>query len=492
MLAEEFFTSICGPPLSSNTAIAKDVGIYTHSLWPTFAAKSAFKKSATPPNCLAASKTHVFAAQHEKAYVHVYSRLRGNQEAFVAFPERIRCLTLAGDVLILGTVEGRVMLWETCTGRLVSLPPCHVQAVSCVVATPYHLLTGSDDSNIHVWSLAQLLELDSNEEREPVVSFSNHRGAITAIAPSSGDSEDTSICVSASKDKTCIIWNYRTGAVLRTLLFPTFPLCVALDPCSRGAFVSTEGGPIFSIEFFGPKPLLGPKSEESSTVVQVTAPFCVAPSDSGPASCLGLTNGAKELTNLNAAVTNIILDPPLSRGSRPTKAWNVVKPSQVQHAYTFTAQFEADLRSETQFHAKLKTPGFSNETLENAISAFLQPEDGKASDEISPFGASKRLAIGNQSPGTLAQTCSIGRMRLKITHKLAHAAETGLSVPLRLTVVADEPSSAVCNVVVPELFDVPVPDTVIAVADGLIPSTVDHMMAGVVSLAITGFDTGSL
>lgn len=118
MLAEEFFSSICGPPLSSNTAIAKDVGIYTHSLWPTFAAKSAFKKSSTPPNCLAANETHVFAAQHEKAYVHVYSRLRGNQEAFVALPERIRCLTLAGDVLVLGTVEGRIMLWEVFFSRI--------------------------------------------------------------------------------------------------------------------------------------------------------------------------------------------------------------------------------------------------------------------------------------------------------------------------------------------------------------------------------------
>lgn len=277
------------------------------------------------------------------------------------------------------------------------------------MATPYHLLTASDDSNIHVWSLAQLLELDSSEEREPVVSFSNHRGAITAIASSPGDSEETSLCVSASKDKTCIIWNYRTGAVLRTLLFPTLPLCVALDPCSKGVFVSTENGSIFSVEFFGPKPLLGPKSEESSTVVQVTAPFCVAPSESGPASCLGLTydgtvllsghpkgqihawsvtdrqasSGAKELTNLNAAVTNIILDPPLSHGSSPTKAWNIVKPSQVQRAYTFTAQFEADLRSETQFRAMLKTPGFSDETLESAISTFLQPADEDASDQVS-------------------------------------------------------------------------------------------------------------
>lgn len=112
MLAEEFYSAVNGPPLSSNTAIAKDVGIYAHSLWPTFVAKATFRKSAAPPHCLAVSQTHVFAAQHEKAYVHVYSRLRGNQEAFVAFPERIRCLTLAGDVLIVGTAEGRVMLWE--------------------------------------------------------------------------------------------------------------------------------------------------------------------------------------------------------------------------------------------------------------------------------------------------------------------------------------------------------------------------------------------
>lgn len=63
-------------------------------------------------NCVAVNDTHIFAAQHEKAYVHVYSRQRGNQEAFVAFPERIRCLTLAGDVLVCGTAEGRLMLWE--------------------------------------------------------------------------------------------------------------------------------------------------------------------------------------------------------------------------------------------------------------------------------------------------------------------------------------------------------------------------------------------
>lgn len=124
MVAEEFFSSVCGPPLTSNTAIAKDVGIYAHSLWPTFGAKATFKKSATPPHCLAVSDTHVFAAQHDKAYIHVYSRLRGTQESFVALPERIRCLALAGNnVLVVGTVEGRILLWEVSPCPVTPSPP---------------------------------------------------------------------------------------------------------------------------------------------------------------------------------------------------------------------------------------------------------------------------------------------------------------------------------------------------------------------------------
>lgn len=287
---------------------------------------------------------------------------------------------------------------QTCTGRLVSLPPSHVQAVSCVISTPYHLLTGSDDSNVHVWSLAQLLELDSTEEREPTVSFSNHRGAITALAASPGDNPETSLCVSASKDKTCVVWNYRSGEVLRTILFPAFPMCIVLDPCTRGVFASTEDGSIYSIDFFGSKPLLGPESEEATTVVQVSSALCAAPAESGPASCLGLAHdgtallsghpkgqihiwsitdrsansGPKELTNLNAAVTNLVFVPPLSSAVPAVRAWTIVKPAQAQRAYNFSGQFEPDLTPETPFTAMVKAPGFAQETLDTAVAAFLQ------------------------------------------------------------------------------------------------------------------------
>lgn len=304
-----------------------------------------------------------------------------------------------------------------------SLPPCHVQAVSCIAATPHHLLTGSDDSNVHVWSLAQLLELDSTEEHEPTVSFSNHRGAITDLAVSSSENPETSLCVSASKDKTCVIWNYRSGEVLRTLLFPTFPVCLALDPFTRGLFVSTEQGSIYTVDFFSSKPLLGPGSEESSTVVQVATAFSTAPAASGPATCLGLTHdgttlvsghpkgqihvwsitdrsansGPKELTNLNAAVTNIAFVPPLAPAAPAVKAWTVVKPSQVQRAYTFSVQFEADLTPETRFASMVKAPGFCPETLDAVIAAFLQPATmADAGDEEAQQDVQQQWEILNQ------------------------------------------------------------------------------------------------
>ncbi|KAL1882044.1 hypothetical protein VTK73DRAFT_2758 [Phialemonium thermophilum] len=406
MLSEDFISSVCGPPLSSNTAVSKDVGIYCHTLSPAYSVKSTFKKSATPVNCLTLNDTHVFAAQNEKAYVHVYSRLRGNQEAFVSYPERVRCLTLAGeDVLVVGTAEGRLMLWEVCTGRLVSTPPRHVQAVSCVVAGPYHLISGSDDSDIHVWSLSRLLDLGSTAEHEPDHSLRNHRAAITSLAVGQSANPDTSICVSASKDKSCIIWNYASGEVLRTLLFPAAPLCIALDPSSRAVFASSEDGSLYLIELYsGSRPLLGPGAEDGSTVVQVSSPFGVVPSDAGPASTLALSYDGTllltghpkgqimkwdvadnrtpvEMANLNAAVTNILFVPPLQE-KKPTMTPTVVKPSQMEMQYTFTSQLEAESGTETsRFQTLLRATGFPQVVLEDAVAAFQQPAADSAAEQ---------------------------------------------------------------------------------------------------------------
>lgn len=129
MLTEQFVAAISAST-KPNTGVTKDAGIFIHEYQPLAAQRHVFKKSATAPNGIAVSSSHIFAAQAEKAIVHVYSREKGNQEAVIPFPERIHSIALAAQdtVLLLGTESGRVLAWEVsrdvkmpCTARYIAL-----------------------------------------------------------------------------------------------------------------------------------------------------------------------------------------------------------------------------------------------------------------------------------------------------------------------------------------------------------------------------------
>lgn len=113
MLTEHFVASIAAST-KPNTGVTKDAGIFFHEYQPLTAQRHVFKKSASAPNGLAVSSSHIFAAQAEKAAVHVYSREKGNQEAIIPFPERIHSIVLASNdtILLLGTESGRILAWE--------------------------------------------------------------------------------------------------------------------------------------------------------------------------------------------------------------------------------------------------------------------------------------------------------------------------------------------------------------------------------------------
>lgn len=276
-----------------------------------------------------------------------------------------------------------------------------MQAISCIAATPFHVLTASDDSNINVWSLARLLEFDAQAELEPELVLSNHRGAITDLVVGPGTSPHTNVCVSASRDKTCIVWNYQTGQILRTLLFPSPPLCVALDPGARAAIVAAEGGTLFVAEFFGKTPLLGSQAEDpASIVIQVNEPIGTADEEAGETQCLatsydgttiltGHTRGKvlkwtlapgthpTELANLNSSVTNVSFRSVLPDDKRLVPG-TLVKPNHNQRQYVVSAQLKQDLPRQTRFDRMLNSQGFPQDILDEAIVALSpseQPND---------------------------------------------------------------------------------------------------------------------
>jgi pre-rRNA-processing protein IPI3 len=265
-----------------------------------------------------------------------------------------------------------------------------------VAATPFHLLSGSDDSQVHVWTLPRLLDLNAAAESDPDRTLSNHRATIVSLAVGPSSHPATNLCVSASKDKTCIVWNYLTGVALCTLLFPSSPLCVSLDPGTRAVYLSTDDGCLFAVELFGERPLLGPHSvEHINGVIEVKEPFGVAPDDAGPASCLALTYDGTlllsghtqgqilqwnlgggfpvELANVNAAVTNLVVVPPRLPVVAITRAQTVVTPNQADRKYAITTQFEGYLGPGPEFLSNFTSPGFPDTALESAVLAFEQP-----------------------------------------------------------------------------------------------------------------------
>lgn len=122
MLTESLALSTLSTIKPALATASRDVGIHLHTFQPLASPQHSFKKSSTAPNCLAVSATHIFAAQAEKAVVHVYNRDYGNQEALVPFPEKIRSIALAGEYeegtgsLVMGTEGGRLLVWEVGLG----------------------------------------------------------------------------------------------------------------------------------------------------------------------------------------------------------------------------------------------------------------------------------------------------------------------------------------------------------------------------------------
>jgi pre-rRNA-processing protein IPI3 len=246
------------------------------------------------------------------------------------------------------------------------------------------------------------MSLASTAPPEATRNLSNHRAAVTSLVMGHSSSS-ANICISASKDNTCIVWNYITGELLRTFLLPTTPISLALDPCDRGFYVGFLDGSIRLIDLFQPSSstnsLYDPNLQ--ATPVQVTSdPLSGAPSEAGATFCLGLSydgtillsgheNGkilqwdagprkfSSEVADLNAPVNNLKMLSPF-QDSYAAKAVMVVKPKLGEGNHAFTGQFTQSLAS-GRLTEIIQTVGFPADVLETAIMEFSAPVSSTSS-----------------------------------------------------------------------------------------------------------------
>jgi len=429
MLTELFIASIGVPEKPPSTNAAKDAAIFHHEFQPLAAQRAVFKKSATPQNCLAVSEDHVFAAQSDKAVVHVYNREKGNQEAIVPFTERIICLALACDdtVLVLGTTEGRIFLWETCTGRQITTAQSHLQAVTVLAVDPTSnfLLSASADSTTHVWSIPALLSFSNAgpEPLAPLTTFTSHRAEIKALVLGHSSSF-CNIAVTASNDKICLVWDYHTNTVLRTFLLPAVPRCLALDAADRAVYVGYEDGSVQRLELHtspesgntqigslhgvqdGAKPVQpSSTSRWQSSDALIGAALCMSLSfdsctllsghQSGAVLAWDVASGRVNANVLQAPlpgpVTNLSFLPVAgfaSDSKRNLKVQNIVKPKfgafgnaegTVPGSYSLSVQLNSDLHAgPSAFQQVLFAPSFPQSLIDEGLSELASSGKGPA------------------------------------------------------------------------------------------------------------------
>lgn len=308
-------------------------------------------------------------------------------------------------------------------------PPTHLQAITHLAVSPNsnHILSGSPDSGILLWSLPSLLSFEhaptySNGPTQfsPLKSLSSHRDAITALIFGHSHSK-TNIAISASKDNTLIVWDPLRGEALHTFLLSSPALCLALDPADRACYAGYEDGSIQFVDFYKStgvtQMIRDPALQDTPTQPayderwrspgkdEAQAALCLQTSYDGTMLLSGHRSGKIEtwdigsgrygttLSEYEHAVTNLVMLPPTGFPKpkvRHLKLRHVVKPKYessfagdggeagraggVPLNYTFTAQFTSNLpmstrheRAEREFQDALMHPSFPEEWLEEGI-----------------------------------------------------------------------------------------------------------------------------
>jgi len=143
--------------------------------------------------------------------------------------------------------------------------------------TSNFLLSGSLDSNVHVWSLPNLLYFSQNTETTShteskllLHTLTSHRGGITALA--CGHSHTSAnIAISAASDSTAIVWDFRKGVSLRTFLLVGIANAIALDVLDRGFYTTYDDGSVQLVDFYDTQRSTAKSlqsSHDSSTPIQ--------------------------------------------------------------------------------------------------------------------------------------------------------------------------------------------------------------------------------
>ncbi|KAJ1951366.1 Pre-rRNA-processing protein ipi3 [Dispira parvispora] len=192
-------------------------------------------------------------------------------------PEKITVLAVAhsGTWAMAGTPKGKLYVWEVSTGALIRSWDAHYKTVTAVrfAQDDSYVVSSSEDAVVQVWELAEILSpvgyhstgnefvVGGTAETHVMASggatglptarhtWTEHTLPVTDIVCGYGLGPYTRI-VTASRDRTCKVWDYGTGQLLTTLLFPNAICRVTVDPVETVLYAGTDTGVVWQVQLY--------------------------------------------------------------------------------------------------------------------------------------------------------------------------------------------------------------------------------------------------
>lgn len=137
------------------------------------------------------------------------------------------CLTDDGRYLLSGGMDGRVVMWETQSGRRIRTFRGHEGTVMSIALVPGKnlALSGSEDSTLRLWDMST---------GECVRVLAGHSAGVNSVWVSS----DGSLALSGSNDQKARLWSLDKGRCIRTLDEARMVMTVALSPDNKQALTA--------------------------------------------------------------------------------------------------------------------------------------------------------------------------------------------------------------------------------------------------------------
>lgn len=217
-----------------------------------------YRPAATQGSIATVGKDLFVVPQPGKASLHVFGWRRDQPHSRCSLPEKLTTIAASADgaFMIGGGATGRLYLWEVPNGAMLRTWEGHYRSVTCACFTGdgSHIVTGSEDSLVRVWSLAQIIDYSSGQQAPPaaVHTWNLHTLPVTSVACGSGGA--SARILSGSMDRSMRVWHIPTGVCLAMAQFPTPVTSVALHPCEETVYCGGSDGDVYAVDLVAPVP----------------------------------------------------------------------------------------------------------------------------------------------------------------------------------------------------------------------------------------------